>query len=45
MKDQGEYFAKALGSGGHQPWMEYDEVRDTMNLPEKTIAPNPLAQK
>lgn len=44
MKDQGEYFAKALGSGGHQPWMEYDEVRDSMDLPEKAIAPNPLAQ-
>ncbi|CAM5402130.1 Phage portal protein, HK97 family OS=Afipia felis OX=1035 GN=BN961_02899 PE=4 SV=1 [Afipia felis] len=45
MKDQGEFFAKALGSGGHQPWMDYEEVRDTMDLPEKMIAPNPLAQK
>lgn len=45
MKDQGEFFAKALGSGGHQPWMDYEEVRDTMDLPEKTIAPNPLSQK
>lgn len=45
MKDQGEFFARALGSGGHQPWMDYEEVRDTMDLPEKTIAPNPLAQK
>lgn len=44
MKDQGEFFAKALGSGGHQPWMDYEEVRDTMDLPEKEIAPNPLAQ-
>ncbi|MHC3940215.1 phage portal protein [Paenochrobactrum sp. BZR 201-1] len=45
MKDQADFFAKALGSGGHQPWMDYEEVRDTMDLPEKTIAPNPLAQK
>ncbi len=45
MKDQAEFFAKALGSGGHQPWMEYPEIRDWMDLPERTIAPNPLAQK
>lgn len=43
MKDQAEFFAKALGSGGHQPWMDYQEVRETMDLPEKDIAPNPLA--
>ncbi|WP_417419329.1 phage portal protein [Hoeflea sp.] len=45
MKDQGEFFTKALGSGGHQPWMDYEEVRETMDLPEKEIAPNPLAQQ
>ena len=45
MKDQGEFFARALGSGGHQPWMDYEEVRDTMDLPEKAIAPNPLSQR
>ncbi len=45
MKDQADFFAKALGSGGHQPWMDYEEVRDNLDLPEKTIAPNPLAQK
>lgn len=45
MKDQAEFFAKALGSGGHQPWMDYEEVRATMDLPEKDIAPNLLAQK
>jgi HK97 family phage portal protein len=44
LKDQGEYFARALGAGGHQPWMDYEEVRDTMDLPEKEIAPNPMAQ-
>ncbi|MBN7755530.1 phage portal protein [Nitratireductor aquimarinus] len=45
MKDQGEFFTKALGSGGHQPWMDYEEVRETMDLPEKEIAPNHLAQR
>lgn len=45
MGDQAEFFAKALGSGGHQPWMDYEEVRDTMDLPAKEIAPNALAQK
>lgn len=44
MKDQAAFFAKALGSGGHQPWMDYEEVRETMDLPEKQIAPNPLTQ-
>lgn len=43
MKDQAEFFSKALGSGGHQPWMHYAEVRETMDLPEKEIAPNALA--
>jgi len=32
MKDQAEYFAKALGSGGHMPWMEADEVRESLGL-------------
>jgi len=45
MKDQAEFFAKALGSGGHQPWMDYKEVRETMDLPQKEIAPNPLTNK
>lgn len=45
MKDQSEFFAKALGSGGHQPWMDYEEVRETMDLPEKEIAPNPISQQ
>ncbi len=44
MKDQAEYFAKALGSGGHQPWMGYEEVRETVDLPEKDLAPNPISQ-
>jgi HK97 family phage portal protein len=43
MADQADFFSKALGSGGHQPWMEYAEVRETMDLPEKEIGPNPLS--
>jgi len=43
MKDQAEFFAKALGSGGHQPWMGYDEIRDISELPARDIDPNPLA--
>jgi HK97 family phage portal protein len=27
LKDQGEYFGKALGSGGSRPWLTQDEVR------------------
>jgi HK97 family phage portal protein len=27
LKDQGEYYAKALGAGGHQPFMTVNEVR------------------
>jgi HK97 family phage portal protein len=32
MKDQGEYYAKALGSGGAPAWMTQDEVRDEIDL-------------
>lgn len=28
LKDQADYFAKALGSGGHQPWHTANEIRD-----------------
>ena len=35
MKDQGEFFARALGSGGHRPWMEPNEVRDLSGLARK----------
>lgn len=34
-KDQAEVFAKALGSGGHDPWMTVDEVREKSDLPAK----------
>ena len=35
MKDQGEFFARALGAGGHNPWMEANEVRDLSGLPRR----------
>lgn len=45
MKDQADFFSKALGAGGHQPWMDYEEVRETMDLPERDVAPNPMTSK
>lgn len=36
LKDQAEYFAKALGAGGHRPWMEANEVRDLSGLGRHT---------
>jgi HK97 family phage portal protein len=45
MTEQAEFFSKALGSGGHQPWMDYQEVRDASDLPAKEIAPNPLTKQ
>lgn len=33
LKDQADYFAKALGAGGHQPWHSADEVRDLLEYP------------
>ena len=38
LKDQADYFAKALGAGGHQPWHTANEVRD---LAEYAADPNP----
>lgn len=32
LKDQGEFLARALGSGGHRPWMEVNEARDHVGL-------------
>ena len=34
MKDQADFFAKALGSGGSRPWMKQDEVRGLSDLPQ-----------
>lgn len=33
MKDQADYFAKALGAGGTQPWMTPNEVRRVQDMP------------
>lgn len=32
LKDQAEFFTKALGSGGHAPWMTQNEVRELQDL-------------
>jgi HK97 family phage portal protein len=32
MSEQAEFFSKALGSGGHKPWMEANEVRELSGL-------------
>jgi HK97 family phage portal protein len=32
MKDQGEFLARALGAGGHRPWMTGNEARDHVGL-------------
>lgn len=32
LKEQGEFFARALGAGGHRPWMEANEVRELSGL-------------
>jgi HK97 family phage portal protein len=31
-KDRADYYAKALGSGGHQPWMTRNEIREDDGL-------------
>ncbi|QOY96342.1 phage portal protein [Massilia sp. UMI-21] len=36
LKDQADFFAKALGSGGSQPWMKANEVRDLQELPKSS---------
>ncbi|GBD48091.1 phage portal protein [Methylopila sp. Yamaguchi] len=42
MQQQGEFFAKALGAGGHQPWMHWDEVRDALDLPVREKPQNTM---
>lgn len=36
LKDQAEFFTKALGSGGHAPWMTQNEVRELQDLARST---------
>lgn len=50
LKDQAEFFTKALGAGGHSPWMKVNEVRDLQELsksPEKVAdtLESPLMRK
>ncbi len=44
MKDQAEFFSQALGSGGHQPWVHPDEVREWMDMPPRKDLPGPPGQ-
>lgn len=39
MKDQADFFAKALGAGGHHPWMHPQEARDWLELPVRGDLP------
>lgn len=34
LKDQADFFAKALGAGGHAPWHSQNEIRDLLDYPE-----------
>lgn len=48
-KDQAEYFAKALGSGGTKGWMTQNEIRDGLDLdriadPKADELPQPTAK-
>lgn len=42
LKDQADFMSKALGAGGHAPWMHVDEVRDKMDLPEREAPPHTM---
>lgn len=42
MQQQAEFFAKGLGSGGHHPFLEVEEVRGWLDLPESDNLP-PMA--
>lgn len=44
MQAQAEYFAKALGSGGHAPWMAQDEVREAVDMPPRNDLPLAMGQ-
>lgn len=50
LKDQADFFAKALGAGGQSPWMNQNEVRELSDLPRSNdpVADqlrNPMTQK
>jgi HK97 family phage portal protein len=49
LKDQADFFAKALGSGGHSPWLSQNEVRGLQELsrskdPSADALTNPMTQ-
>lgn len=43
MQAQAEFFAKALGSGGHAPWMTQIEVREALDMPQIDLTQLPAA--
>ena len=50
LKDQADFFAKALGAGGTAPWHSQNEVRDLLDYPasdepEASQLRNPMTQK
>lgn len=50
LKDQADFFAKALGAGGQAPWHTQNEVRDLLDYPESeqpgtNLLRNPMTQK
>lgn len=50
LKDQADYFAKALGAGGHQGWHHVNEVRDLLDYPADpdpkfNRPPDPMGKK
>ena len=50
LKDQADFFAKALGAGGHAPWHSQNEVRELLDYPESEQPGtdqlrNPMTQK
>jgi HK97 family phage portal protein len=50
LKDQGEFFTKALGAGGQAPFMAQNEVRDLLDMPRSNDPAadqlrNPMTQK
>ncbi|MNZ02164.1 Phage portal protein [compost metagenome] len=50
LKDQADYFAKALGAGGHQGWHGVNEVRELLDYPADSnpkfnSPPEPMGKK
>lgn len=50
LKDQADFFAKALGAGGQSPWHTQNEVRELLDYPESEQAGtnelrNPMTEK